>query len=98
MSGGSYNYAFGRVQDMADTLADSKIPLRRAFAKHLSDVAKAMHDIEWVDSDDYGPGDENAAIRKVLGENAPALELSAVVEDATRILAELTEAIAKAKP
>ena len=28
-------------------------------------VSEAMHDIEWVDSCDMGPGDEVAAIRKV---------------------------------
>jgi hypothetical protein len=28
-------------------------------------VSEAMHDVEWVDSCDYGPGDELAAIRAV---------------------------------
>ena len=33
------------------------------FIGLLRIVAKAAHDIEWVDSGDYGPGDEVAAIR-----------------------------------
>ena len=47
MSGGSYDYAYDRAEDMADRLIEySKDPLRIAFAKHLKQVAQAMHDIE----------------------------------------------------
>lgn len=31
----------------------------------LRAVARAAHDVEWVDSGDYGPGDEVEAIRAV---------------------------------
>jgi hypothetical protein len=77
MSGGSYSYAYGRVRDFADDLdqqsADRDLApevreIRGRFAEHLRLVAKAMHDIEWVDSADYGAGDEVEAIRKCLGE------------------------------
>lgn len=64
MSGGSMNYLYSKV------LHDSEFPLdtpeRIAFAEHLKLVAKALHDIEWVDSGDYGPGDESAAILACL--------------------------------
>ena len=54
MSGGSYDYAYrdmdGFIRDL-DRRANT--PLRKAFVKHLAKVAKAMHDIEWVDSGDY---------------------------------------------
>lgn len=53
------NYLYSSVRD-AEFRRDT--PQRRAFAAHLELVAKALHDIEWVDSCDYGPGDENAAI------------------------------------
>ena len=67
MSGGSYNYAYDKVLEMADSLERySKDPLRLAFAKHLQKVATAMHDIEWVDSGDYGERDEEEAIKAVL--------------------------------
>jgi len=98
MSGGSYDYAYHGVADMADALehrdakwadgpaggqvydhagrrmlsVEESAPIlarareRRAwFAKLLRKVAKAMHDIEWVDSSDYGPGSEVAAIDAV---------------------------------
>jgi hypothetical protein len=77
MSGGSYNYAYNRVREFAEDLeqqsetrdlAPEVRDLRGRFAEHLRLVAKAMHDIEWVDSADYGEGGEVAAIRAVLPE------------------------------
>jgi hypothetical protein len=38
---------------------------RRRFVDHLRLVAKAMHDVEWVDSDNYSPGDELEALEKL---------------------------------
>lgn len=61
MSGGSLNYLSSRIEREAVFHTDT--PERKAFAKHLELVCKALHDIEWVDSCDYGPGDENDAIR-----------------------------------
>ena len=40
--------------------------LRIWFVEHLRLVSDAMHDIEWVDSGDDGPGDEVDALEKVL--------------------------------
>ena len=65
MSGGSMNYLFARLDSDADFKEDT--PERKAFARHLRLVAKALHDIEWVDSGDYGPGDDSEAIRACLG-------------------------------
>lgn len=82
MSGGSYDYAYHRVREMADLLRhnvasrrrdaltdptniwnqESHQALRERFAGLLDLVATAMHDIEWTDSGDCGPGDEVAAI------------------------------------
>jgi len=63
MSGGSMGYLYSKLQAAE---FDTGTPERAAFAEHLKLVAKALHDIEWVDSADYGPGDENAAIRACL--------------------------------
>lgn len=73
MSGGSMNYLYSKVLHCADFECDT--PERRAFAAHLKLVAQALHDIEWVDSGDYGPGDENAAIRACLAVQ-PAVPLT----------------------
>jgi hypothetical protein len=68
MSGGGYDYLYQRVEDMAYMLARDPQMGRRAFAEHLKLVAKAMHDIEWVDSGDYSEGDEMPAIAACISD------------------------------
>lgn len=65
MSGGSYDYIYSRIEDIRIQGQDTD-PRRAAFQKLLHLVAKAMHDIEWVDSCDYGPGDDHKAIDAVF--------------------------------
>ena len=57
------NYLYSKLDDA--TFAKDT-PERQAFARHLKLVIDALHDIEWVDSGDYGPGRENEAIRACL--------------------------------
>ena len=66
MSGGHYDYKFSNVDDLARDIESQNNPRRVAFKKLLVLVAKACHDIEWVDSADYSPRDENESIDKVL--------------------------------
>jgi len=70
MSGSSYDYAYQRVnqfmEDMHGRGPKGETPLRLAFKSLLECVSAAMHDIEWVDSCDYSPGDEDDAIRRCL--------------------------------
>ena len=69
MSGGSYDYAcYSLENNFIEELErnTNHDPLRIAFLEHIRKVAKAMHDIEWVDSSDYGPGDEHEAIKACL--------------------------------
>jgi hypothetical protein len=56
------DYLYRRVEDVADELQRSPNPRRAIFGHHLALVAKALHDIEWVDSGDSSPGDEHDAI------------------------------------
>jgi len=71
MSGGSMNYLFSKIE-FADFSENT--PLRKAFRTHLTKVAKALHDIEWVDSCDYAPGQEVDAINECLQEGAELIE------------------------
>jgi hypothetical protein len=64
MSGGSMDYLYSKIEWFADF--EENTPERKAFAEHLKLIVKALHDIEWVDSGDYSPGDENEAIMAVL--------------------------------
>jgi hypothetical protein len=92
MSGGSMNYLYSKIE--YDATFAPNTPERRAFARHLKLVAKALHDIEWVDSSDYGPGDDTEAIRACIG---PAALLASAVEDAKEAHKALAEAIAEAE-
>jgi len=84
MSGGSYDYFYSKVNDVADQLMVQTNPLRRAFALHLKKVATAMHDIEWVDSGDSSEGDEEKAINAVLGSTSKECQLKEVLHDLRR--------------
>jgi hypothetical protein len=68
------NYLYSRVENDASFALDT--PERRAFKAHLVKVAKALHDIEWVDSGDCAPGSESEAIRACIS-NAAVLEAAA---------------------
>lgn len=77
MSGGSYDYAYHRIEELADAILEhmrdpdcehssEARALRAQFADHLRLVAAAAHAIEWVDSGDYSPDDEIPAIEAAL--------------------------------
>ncbi len=73
MSGGSWGYMYHGLDDVADALQGSQYPHRRLLAPLFRNLAKIMHDVEWLDSGDYGENDlpsEEALIRKLLGEEA----------------------------
>ena len=104
MSGGSYDYAFGRIETLADEVEHrtkahptAMGPLRLAFVAHLRLVAAAMHAIEWVDSCDWGPGDEEESIRKALGPGATGAELDVTIDRAREALDALAVALKSAE-
>lgn len=72
MSGGSYSYAYLRLDEFIEAMEvakfpdDVNIPIRREFAKHLRLVSEAMMAIEWVDSGDSSPPHDADAIRRCL--------------------------------
>jgi len=73
MSGGSYDYAYTRVWDFAESLrlngehlSPEARKAREDFKVLLAKVAEAMRAIEWVDSSDFGPDDEIKPIREAL--------------------------------
>lgn len=91
MSGGSWDYIYGKVQDIAETLQHSPDALRRAFGDHLVLCAKALHDIEWVDSCDYGKGQERPAVEAALGASAYVLELEQLQQAIEVLIAQYQE-------
>ena len=89
MSGGSMNYLYSKLE--YDATFNTHTPERVAFKAHLAKVAKALHDLEWVDSGDKGPGDENAAIRACL---QPDAVLFTLIEQAKDVMAALRKEVA----
>ena len=85
------NYLYGRVES-AEFREDTA--LRRAFRQHLNLVASALYAIEWNDSGDGHPGEEDA-IRACLG---PHAELQQLVREAVAARDALTAAIEDSRP
>ena len=85
MSGGSYQYAYVRLENdfLYEFERRADTPERKAFLTLLRKVAKAMRDIEWVDSGDCSPGNENDAIRAALGEHWKKACLDELISEAS---------------
>lgn len=66
MSGGSWDYLYQKLFDAGLRLKKEPDQLRQKLGNHLLVVGEAMEAIEWVDSMDWGPGDEIPAIKKAL--------------------------------
>ena len=92
MSGGSLDYVCYKLDDVIEVIERrATTVLQKAFAKHLKDVAKALHDLEWVFSGDYGDGDDVEALRKVVNKE---MELEAATNDARIALKQLQDVLA----
>lgn len=88
MSGGSMDYLYRKVED-ADFPTGT--PERRALKDHLKLVAAALRSVEWVDSGDYGPGDENADILACIGKTAVLEAALRTAQEAHKALGERIE-------
>lgn len=86
MSGGSWDYVYQKVAETSERLMLSKCHHRRALGSTLNSYVKALHDIEWVDSGDYGPGDELSSIREAIGKEKI---LSELIKDAKYLIKKL---------
>ena len=59
MSGGSHDYAYQKLRDIADSFytEQSHLDARKKVSKILHLMEDICHDIEWIDSGDYGEED-----------------------------------------
>ena len=97
MSGGSWQYFYGQLEDIATRLQSERDPVRKAFGSHLQLCAKALHDIEWVDSGDYGEKREVESIRMALGKDASVAVLSETIKQVESALVDLKNEIERSK-
>ena len=91
MSGGSWDYAYRTIEDVSRRLMRREShAIRKAFGELMLRCAQAMHDIEWVDSNDMGDGDEMEAIMKCI---SPQDLLRVTVVEAVILKGELEKLI-----
>lgn len=68
MSGGQYDYFCWKIDEVECTLLHTETDPRRATLKKvLIKLSRAMHDVEWVDSCDYGKGRDYEALDELFG-------------------------------
>ena len=92
MSGGSLDYVCYKLDDAIEVIERrAATVLQIAFAAHLKDVSKALHDLEGVFSGDYSDGDDVDALRKVVNKE---MELEAATNDARIALKQLQDVLA----
>lgn len=95
MSGGSYEYLYYKMEDAAHTLMrKDQVAYRIAFGNLMLRCAQAMHDVEWVDSCDKSPGDDEEAIMKCINFSDV---LRVTVSEAENMKKELEKLITAAK-
>lgn len=67
MSGGEYNYVFFKIQEIDIITGKEHVsPERLAFQQLLRLVSNVMRTVEWVDSCDKSPGDEDKEIAQLF--------------------------------
>lgn len=67
MSGGEYDYFFGKIEDLSEEIRNKDTDIRRsAFCRLLKLISEALYAIEWVDSGDWSDGEEYEAIDNVF--------------------------------
>lgn len=91
MSGGSWDYAYSNIADIAERLTSDSTIKRRVLGKLVMLTSKALHDIEWVDSGDYSPGDDYDAIDACLKFKTNG----AIKEDMNEYIKQLKEVCSK---
>ena len=97
MSGGSWNYCFGHLDDAAERLLLERDPYRRTLGRQLKLIATALHDIEWVDSGDYSPGRDDESIKAALGPQWREGVLSELIMEAEEVVSKIDDAIKEAR-
>ena len=79
MSGGSWDYAYSRIRDVADRLCrPGQSVERRAMGAHVQRLSVAMKAVEWLDSGDT-IGDTKEIRAFLAGFGDPDKQIAAVV-------------------
>ena len=102
MSGGSWDYIYQSFEEVAQKLHNENDFKRKALGVIIQYIAKALYDIEWVDSGDYGFGMDEESIDIVLNFNSKQImadlatkELENAIKQANTVLNLLYDEVKK---
>lgn len=99
MSGGSLDYLYQRLDDLAEAVdRNATKALHRAFAQHLRKCAKAAKDLEWMLSGDTSPGDEDKSILAVVSRQELVETAIQLIRTAIKDAREVEKRLAPKKP
>jgi hypothetical protein len=88
------DYEHRQIAYIADQLFKERSPLRRALGKHLIGIAEALKAINLNNEQDEP---EDDIIRQAIGQDAIALELGFLIEDAQQAQQALAEILSRPK-
>ncbi len=91
MSGGSWDYFYGKLEEVVDRLECGECPYRKAMGKKLRPFVEALHAIEWVDSGDWSAGDDVKKIKEAIGEDAKPVVVREIKLELLNTIKELKE-------
>lgn len=96
MSGGSLDYVYYKVEEAAfDLKRKANTPALKAFADHLLEVSKALHDVEWYLSGDTGLEQAEESIKMALGDHFKKKAIEVLISEGKQIIEQLTKLIEK---
>lgn len=93
MSGGSWDYVCFKIEDAADRLGEDRSAMRRGLGQHMKLIAHAMHEIEWVDSNDKSWPSDRDAIKAVFEDFKEKPELEILIKDAKELIEQLSDCV-----
>ena len=102
MSGGAYEYAYHRIDELAGDIAarsESPVPseARRAFVAHLIQVASVARALEWADSGDTDGSEAELMIEQLVGRAKVEESAAAEVTKACEAMRKLLERVGPTK-
>lgn len=97
MSGGSWDYVYGRFVDVGIRLRrEGQTQARKALGELVCKVSEALHAIEWNDSGD-GVDNEDELIRECFSGVFEEIVLREIIETADATIIDLINASNEAK-
>ncbi len=87
MSGGSWDYFYRDVAEISERLSDENCVYRKSLGNKMKLISEALKAVEWVDSGDWGQGDDIELIKKCFDDDKEFL--SVLISNGSDIIKQL---------